>query len=64
MSDAIQREIDFSLNAFEYLKENEQYLSKEAIVKLDKKNLMCGLVELYGITTSVIFLKSFYRPKN
>lgn len=35
-----------------------------SLVKLDKKNLMCGLVELYGITTSVIFLKSFYRPKN
>lgn len=37
MSEAIQREIDFSINAFEYLKENEQYLSKLSREKLDSK---------------------------
>lgn len=37
MSEAIQREIDFSINAFEYIKENEQYLSKLSRTKLEKK---------------------------
>ncbi len=37
MSEAIQREIDFSINAFEYLKENEQYLTRLSSEKLDKK---------------------------
>lgn len=43
MSEAIQREIDFSINAFEYLKENEQYLCKLSRAKLDKK------IESYSI---------------
>ena len=34
-----------------------------SILKLDKKNLMIGLVELYGILTAILLLNSFYRPK-
>ncbi|MDC0628253.1 glycosyltransferase [Pelagibacteraceae bacterium] len=34
-----------------------------SIIKLDKNNLIVGLIELYGATTSALLLKPFYRPK-
>ena len=34
-----------------------------SILKLDKNNLVIGLIELYGIFSAVLFLNSFYRPK-
>ena len=34
-----------------------------SILKLDKKNLMIGLAELYGILSAILLLDSFYRPK-
>lgn len=44
MSEAIQREFDVSISAFEYLKENEQYLCKFSRTKLDKK------IKSYSVT--------------
>ena len=34
-----------------------------SILKFDKSNLIIGLIEIYGILSAILFLKSFYRPK-